>query len=87
MRGTEIDIVWSMTVRWVADCRKDLLYDILDSAVILETPRGEFSKRLLQMVSILVKNLFAKRSDSTTRLTHLKRSRKFFRRQVGTDES
>ena len=51
MRGTEIDIVWSMTVRWVADCSKDLLYDILDNAVILETLRGEFLKRHLQMIS------------------------------------
>ena len=40
MRGTEIDIVWSMTVRWVADCSKDLLHAILDNAVILETLRG-----------------------------------------------
>ena len=73
MRGTEIDIVWSMTVRWVADCGKDLLHDILDNAFILETLRGEFLKRHLQMVSVLVKNLFSKKSTSTTRLTHLKR--------------
>ena len=65
--GTEIDIAWPTVV------------DILVSPVILKTLRGEFSKRLLQMVSTLVKKTMRLHNSVDT----LEAVKEMFRRACG----